>query len=414
MDITEIKIPDIGSESVEVTEILVNVGDRIKKEDSLLVVEGQKTSMEIPSPVSGIINKINVNIGDMVKTSTLVMFIEVECVNNNKKQLKEKYIDFFEMSKNKDTFLKKKKDTLNIFEKKNIYTSPIVRRLARINDIDLSKIKGTGPKNRILKSDLLKIILEREKGLIASQVDQTKKINNFNFSNLDFNKIKISKIQKNININLLNSWKNIPHVTQFDEVDVTELEDFRKKYNLKSINKEKKITILSFIVKTLFISLKEFPLLNSSLSEDGDYIFLKKKINIGIAVDTDNGLVVPVLKNLKNKNIVEISEEIVNFSKNSKLGKLLFSDLQDGTFTVTSLGSIGGTAFTPIINPPEVGILGLSRCIIKPIWNHDKFIPRVILPFSLSYDHQIINGAYACRFTNFFKKNINDIRFLLM
>ncbi|XRY30541.1 MAG: 2-oxo acid dehydrogenase subunit E2 [Buchnera aphidicola (Tetraneura akinire)] len=413
MNVTEIRIPDIGLESVEVTEILVNIGDKIKKEDSLLVVEGQKTSMEIPSPVSGVINKINVNVGDIVKTSTLIMFIDIECINSNKKQLKEKYIDFFNIPTSKDICLEQK-NTIDGSEKKSLYTSPIVRRLARINNIDLSKIKGTGPKGRILKSDVSKIIFTKEKSLINSKVNGDKKINNFNFSDSKFNIIKISKIQKNTSFNLLNSWKNIPHVTQFNEVDVTELENFRKKYNLNSKNKENKVTILSFIVRSLFISLKKFPLLNSSISDDKNHIILKNQINIGIAVDTDNGLVVPVLKNLKNKNIIEISKKIVKFSNQAKLGKLLFSDLQDGTFTITSLGSIGGTAFTPIINPPEVGILGISKCVVKPIWNNNKFIPRIILPFSLSYDHRIINGVYACRFTNFVKKNINDIRLLLM
>ncbi|CAL4320851.1 Dihydrolipoyllysine-residue acetyltransferase component of pyruvate dehydrogenase complex [Buchnera aphidicola (Eriosoma grossulariae)] len=414
----EIKIPDIGVDAVEVIDILVKIGDSINLEQSLIVVEGDKTSMEIPSSHTGVVTKIKVKIGDQVNTNSVIMLIEKKIDQNSKKIINEsnKKLCFQE----KPFIIEKNiHDNFKTILQNNdlCYTTPLIRKLAREKNIDLSCIQGTGRKNRIIKEDLDKYIISKiiniDNQLDGKSCSQSyiNEIANKN-SVLDINIIKLNKIQVIAGRNLLNNWKNIPHVTHFDEVDVTNLDEFRKKYNLDIIEKTKRITLLSFLIKIIIKTLEYFPKFNSSISVNQETIELKKYINIGIAVDTSEGLLVPVLKNIQDKNILEISDLLSTISKKARSNKLLLSDLQNGTFTISNLGGVGSMHFTPIINSPEVAILGVSKCFIKSVWIKNSFQPRLILPLSLSYDHRVINGVEAAKFINFITKYLNDIRLL--
>ncbi|WAI17972.1 2-oxo acid dehydrogenase subunit E2 [Buchnera aphidicola] len=386
---TEVKMPDIGLDEVEVIEILVKLNEEVKIEQGLITVEGEKSSMEIPSPISGVVKKINVKIGDKVSTNTIIMIFTTDVVS-------------FDNRKKENTDIPKKVSELNVDIKKNIvHATPSVRRLARDLNINLNNIIGSGRKNRILKDDI--------------ELYTKNTVNNLN--ELKIEKVKINVLQKTVGNNLYNNWINIPHVTQFDEVNITTLEDFRKKYNneehKKNINYTN-VTILIFIIKAVSHALLKFPIFNSSLSLDKKTIIFKKYINIGVAVDVKNGLLVPVLKNVNKKSITSLSSELIllsNKAHNNKLNKL---DMKDSCFTISNLGGIGGSWFTPIINSPEVAILGVSKAVIKPIWNGVEFAPSLILPLSLSYDHRVINGADAARFISFLNKLLSDIRLLMM
>lgn len=418
MDI-EVLVPDIGLETVEVTEILVNVGDYINKDDSIISVEGKKSVLEIPSSFSGKINKIYVSIGDKLSFKDLILTLEVTKKNhNNIVEIQRSNI----LSKKSSTFLvnqdlKNSSNNYNFINKKNIYSSPNIRRLARLYKIDLSKIIGSGRKGRIIKEDIYKVLKYTPESnmLHDSHIDNKFSLSGIN-SNINIQSLPLSKIQIHSAKNLSKSWSNIPHVTQFNEADITELENFRKKYN-NSIQKNKdfkKISLLSFIVRIIVEVLSIFPRFNSVLDIKNKCLMLKKNINIGIAVETGSGLVVPVLKDIKYKKINFISIKLLELIQKTKNNKLQFSDMTEGTFTISSLGGIGGTNFTPIINPPEVCILGISKATIKPIWKNNEFKPCLVLPFSISYDHRAIDGADAARFTSYFKNILEDIRILLM
>lgn len=399
MDI-EIKLPDIGIDQAEVIDILVNVNDVVQKEQILMIIEGDKASMEIPSIHDGIIKEIKVKITDIVRKDSIIFIMEI---TKNTTLSPDNIID--------NTMLKCD-HTESLF-----YASPLVRRLARSLEIDLKNIIGSGRKNRIIKKDLDNYIIQNNilDHHTKSSKSQDNIIEDFDFSRYGkVDQINLSKI-KQISGNLLSkNWSNIPHVTQFDYVDITDLESFRAKYNKTFINSKKiKITLLSFIVKAVVRGLEKFPYFNSTISVKNKIIFLKKYINIGIAVDTDHGLLVPVIKDVKNKNLSDISNEIFKKSQDARKGKLKISDFQGGCFTISSLGGIGGTFFTPIINSNEAAILGVSKFSYKPIWNGDSFIPKLILPLSLSYDHRIIDGAEGARFITFLNQLLSDTRLLL-
>jgi pyruvate dehydrogenase E2 component (dihydrolipoamide acetyltransferase) len=402
----EIKVPDIGADTVEVTEILVKVGDEVKLEEGLITVEGQKASMEVPAPMRGIIKEITVKIGTQVNTGDLMMIFEVQDNDNLSVPILEE---------------KKNVYKNNIHQKKlnNIHASPLIRRLARELDINLEEIHGTGPKNRILKEDLENYKKNNFKKEDINLDDSTQKLNCYDMALNNVNElenIELNYIQRISGEKLCESWRKIPHVTQFYKSDITELDAFRKKCNIeyehKTINI--KLTILVFIIKVVARALQEFPRFNSSLSDDKKKLVLKRFINIGIAVDTPKGLLVPVLKSIENKNLLEISRQLIIFANKAREGNLTLSDMQDGCFTISNLGGIGGTGFTPIINMPEIGILGISKSSIQPIWNKKEFVPRLILPLSLSYDHRVIDGVYAAHFMNFINKLLVDIRFMMM
>ncbi|WMC20296.1 MAG: CatA-like O-acetyltransferase [Enterobacteriaceae bacterium PSpyr] len=390
----EIKIPDIGSDELEVTEIFVKVNDIIKKKQNLITIEGDKTSLDIPSTKSGIIKEIKVNVGDKVKTNSIIIILD-DIINKNK-------------SNNLINNKKNENNKLN----EEIHASPLIRNLSRKFNIDLKKIKGTGLKGRIIKEDIDYYIEKQNKNNLSN--NYTLKQQNLNELN-NIKKIKINNLQITSGKNLLKNWITIPHVTIFDKINITDLEIFRKKQNEILIkNKQNiKITPLVFIIKAVEIVLNNMPKFNSSLSKDGKFLKIKKDINIGIAVETKKGLVVPIIKEIKNKTIIEIAKSLIEISKKSRDGFLNKNDMINSSFTISSLGHIGTTNFTPIINSPEVAILGISKSSIEPVWYIEKFIPKLILPISLSFDHRVIDGADGARFINNIKYILSDIRNLI-
>ncbi|WP_126071444.1 2-oxo acid dehydrogenase subunit E2 [Candidatus Annandia adelgestsuga] len=397
----KIKLPNIGLDEVEVVDILVKKEDIIKKKQPLILVEGDKVSMEIPSPFSGKINEILVNIGDKIKHNSLIMV----CENNENKILKDKNNKILE------NYSKKRKKKYNY-----IHASPIIRKMIREYDISIKNIKGSGRKGRIIKEDILKYI-SNNNIINNNKIIEDKKLNDKNLN--EFGKIEIiniNKIKQVSGFNLHQNWLNIPHVTQFDEADITETEKFRKSknlmYNKNNINV--KITLLSFIVKIISESLIKFPIFNSSITKDNKKIIIKKYINIGIAVNTKKGLLVPIIFNVNNKNIIDIYKDLLLLSEKARNMKITKKDITGGCFTISNLGSIGGNIFTPIINSPEVAILGISKSLIKPLWKNDKFIPRLMLPLSLSYDHRVIDGVDGAKFITYVKECLFDIRNLLL
>lgn len=426
--VKEVNVPDIGGDEVEVTEIMVAVGDTVSEEQSLITVEGDKASMEVPAPFAGTVKEIKVAAGDKVSTGSLIMVFEVAgaapVAAAAPAQAAAPAPAVAPVAK------AEAQATTSDFKENDEYAhaSPVVRRLAREFGVNLSKVKGSGRKSRILKEDVqayVKDALKRlESGAVAaaSGKGDGAALGLLPWPKVDFSKFgetevqPLSRIKKISGANLHRNWVMIPHVTQWDNADITELENFRKEQNAIEAKKDSgmKITPLVFIMKAAAKALEAFPAFNSSLSEDGESLILKKYVNIGIAVDTPNGLVVPVFKDVNKKGIYELSEELMVVSKKARAGKLTAADMQGGCFTISSLGGIGGTAFTPIVNAPEVGILGVSKSEIKPVWNGKEFAPRLQLPLSLSYDHRVIDGAEGARFITYLNECLSDIRRLVL
>ncbi|ANZ22794.1 dihydrolipoamide acetyltransferase [Buchnera aphidicola (Diuraphis noxia)] len=398
-------MPDIGLDEVEIIEILVNVNDMVEIEQGLITVEGEKASMEIPSPISGMVKKIFIKIGDKVKTSSILMSLKINNINSYQTKKNENLSTIEEKPLKQDTFVNSHKLNKSVV----VHATPFIRRLARNLNIELQNVVPTGRKNRILKEDV---------ELYVNQLKQTnlKESNTINSAILNIiqkSEIELSSLQKIVGVRLEKNWKNIPHVTHFDEFDITILEQFRKKYNAEN-NVKNNVTILVFILKVVAYALKKYPIFNSSLSDNKKKIVLNKYINIGVAVDVKDGLFVPVLKDVDKKNIKQLSFELINLAEKARHNKLNSSDMTQGSFTISNLGGIGGTWFSPIINSPEIAILGVSKSKIKPLWNGKEFIPSLMLPLSLSYDHRVINGADAARFVTFIGKLLSDMHFLIM
>lgn len=430
--IIEINAPNIGEDELEVTEIIVKTGENVQLNQSLIVIEGDKTSMEVPAPCSGIINKICINVGDKIHTGSLIFLIDQNNnTNDTALNIQNKNIHTHDnMTHHKqpqkipDDNINKKNKNFTYKNDTTIHATPLIRHMAREFKIDLSAIKGSGRKGRILKEDIQNYMHNKSQHTLYDPsltlpyatllpISPYPKINFSKFGNIET--IALSKIQKISGTNLHKNWIMLPHVTQFDEADITDLENFRKQQNIE-IEKKKmhyKITPLIFVMKAVAKTLEKFPYFNSSLSQDGTTLILKKYINIGIAVDTKKGLLVPVIRNVNKKNITVLSQELIEMSKKARSdNQLTPDDMQGGSFTISSLGNIGGKTFTPIINAPEVAILGISKAYIKPIWNGKEFKPRLMLPLSLSYDHRVINGADGARFITNINKIISDIRLL--
>ncbi|MDN6973492.1 pyruvate dehydrogenase complex dihydrolipoyllysine-residue acetyltransferase [Vibrio cholerae] len=424
----EVQVPDIGGDEVTVTEIMVNVGDSISEEQSLITVEGDKASMEVPAPFAGTLKEIKVAAGDKVKTGSLIMVFEVAGAAPVAAPVQAAAPAAAPAQA--ATPAAAAPAASGEFQENHEYShaSPVVRRLAREFGVNLAKVKGSGRKNRILKEDVQSYVKEALKRLesgaqaAASGKGDGAALGLLPWPKVDFSKFgdtevqPLSRIKKISGANLHRNWVMIPHVTQWDNADITELEKFRQEQNAMEAKRDTgmKITPLVFIMKAAAKALEAFPAFNSSLSDDGESLILKKYVNIGIAVDTPNGLVVPVFKDVNKKGIYELSKELAEVSKKARGGKLTAADMQGGCFTISSLGGIGGTAFTPIVNAPEVAILGVSKSEMKPVWNGKEFAPRLQLPLSLSYDHRVIDGAEGARFITYLNECLSDIRRLVL
>ncbi|ENM3720426.1 pyruvate dehydrogenase complex dihydrolipoyllysine-residue acetyltransferase [Vibrio cholerae] len=424
----EVQVPDIGGDEVTVTEIMVNVGDSISEEQSLITVEGDKASMEVPAPFAGTLKEIKVAAGDKVKTGSLIMVFEVAGAAPVAAPVQAAPAPAAAPAQAAAPAAAPAAS--GEFQENHEYShaSPVVRRLAREFGVNLAKVKGSGRKNRILKEDVQNYVKEALKRLesgaqaAASGKGDGAVLGLLPWPKVDFSKFgdtevqPLSRIKKISGANLHRNWVMIPHVTQWDNADITELEKFRQEQNAMEAKRDTgmKITPLVFIMKAAAKALEAFPAFNSSLSDDGESLILKKYVNIGIAVDTPNGLVVPVFKDVNKKGIYELSKELAEVSKKARGGKLTAADMQGGCFTISSLGGIGGTAFTPIVNAPEVAILGVSKSEMKPVWNGKEFAPRLQLPLSLSYDHRVIDGAEGARFITYLNECLSDIRRLVL
>ncbi|QIL85902.1 pyruvate dehydrogenase complex dihydrolipoyllysine-residue acetyltransferase [Vibrio sp. HDW18] len=427
----EVQVPDIGGDEVEVTEIMVKVGDVVAEEQSLITVEGDKASMEVPAPFAGTVSEIKIAAGDKVSTGSLIMVFEVAGAAPVAAPVTAAATPVTTQSASAPaaTPVAAAAPAASGEFKENhqyLHASPVVRRLAREFGVNLEQVKGSGRKNRILKEDVqlyVKEALKRlESGAQAAGKGDGSALGLLPWPKVDFSKFgdtevqPLSRIKKISGANLHRNWVMIPHVTQWDNVDITELEKFRQEQNAMEAKRDTgmKITPLVFIMKAAAKALEAFPAFNASLSDDGESLILKKYVNIGIAVDTPNGLVVPVFKDVNKKGIYQLSKELAEVSKKARAGKLMAADMQGGCFTISSLGGIGGTAFTPIVNAPEVAILGVSKSEMKPVWNGKEFVPRLQLPLSLSYDHRVIDGAEGARFITYLNESLSDIRRLVL
>ncbi len=419
----EIRLPELGEgiTSVEISDILVAQGDTLKVDDPIIVVETEKASMEIPTTEAGTVESVNVEKGGTISPGDIIIIttgdgVQTETDDETPAPIKEtaEPPDGVKSEtpvpyKATDEFISLIGPTINPELGKPVLASPSVRRFARELGCELKLVNGSGPKGRITQEDVQEYIKGRLAGggsalpIIAPGQD------------LDFSKWgeveiqSLNKIKKITGKRLQQAWQAIPHVTQFDKCDITKLDKLR--LHLKKVNKDKsvKVSLLPFFIKAVCILLKEMPQFNSSLDGSNENIVLKKYLNVGVAVDTPNGLVVPVIKNANEKSIKELARELTTLSEKARDKKLLPSEMEGGCFTISSLGGIGGTYFTPIVNPPEVAILGISRSTAEPVFMESKFRKRLILPFALSYDHRVIDGAAAARFTTAFGQLLSNL-----
>ncbi|MEQ1778420.1 MAG: dihydrolipoyllysine-residue acetyltransferase [Nitrosomonas sp.] len=440
-ELKQVLIPDIGDfKDVPVIEVLVKAGDEVKAEDSLITLESDKATIEIPSPYSGIIKQISVKPGDKVSEGKSILTIETS--DNAQKQTGDSNQASADLLTQKTAVIAEHEAkpvpasapiqsvqtqsqrhvaSVTAITASKAHASPSIRRFARELGVNLDLITGSGPKHRILKEDV--------QAYVKSELSKSSNngtglgLNLLPWPQVNFAKFgpielkALTRIKQISGANLHRNWVMIPHVTQFDEADITDLETLRKESNDAEKANTVKLTLLAFLMKALIAPLKKFPEFNASLdsSVDGEAnLIIKRYYHIGFAVDTANGLVVPVIKDVDQKGIITIAEELTNLSALAREGKLKLADMQGASFTISSLGGIGGTAFTPIINAPEVAILGISKASIKPIYREHQFIPRLMLPLSLSYDHRVIDGATAARFTNHLVQVLTDMRLALL
>ena len=405
----KIVLPDLGEgiDSADVSEILIKPGDTVSVDDIILVLESDKASMEIPSENSGIVKEVFVVMGDEVKTGESLLSIEIASDDKDKLDTQKTEETPEETPEESVKPVEVKQETKPSTDK--TFASPGVRRLSRELEIDLSSVRATGAKGRITKDDL--------HGYIKQKMVQGGPVVATSFPKIDFSQwgvvenTPLTKIQKITGERLQQAWQTIPHVTQFDEADISILNLKRIELKKEGLKKNIKVTFLPFIIKAVVKALKEFPRFNSSLDHLGENLVQKNYFNIGIAVDTPTGLVVPVIKDADNKSVLGLSEELMDISDRARTKKLKPEELKGGSFTISSLGGIGGTNFTPIINPPEVAIMGVSKSSWKPLYNHKnkEIIPTFVMPYSLSYDHRVIDGALGASFTTFFSRSLLDV-----
>lgn len=447
----EVKIPDLGGdEDVEVIEILVNVGDSVKKEDALITLESDKASMDVPSPEDGVVESIIVKEGDRVSEGSMILMLSgvdtgatpSDAPTNNTEGVDSQLED---VKKEAEVSPSPAAETTTVEADMagqprtspaaslqsaaerdgtiHVYASPSVRHYARELGADLTRVSGTGRKGRISRDDVSLWVKQQLTGAGTTATASAAVSGGMGIPPIpleDFSKygeietVALGRIKKISGPFLQRSWLNVPHVTHHDEADITELEAFRQSIKKDAEQRGVKVTPLIFMMKAVVAALKAYPNFNSSLSEDGQSLILKKYYHIGIAVDTPNGLVVPVVRDVDKKSIFDIAEELGTISQKARDGKLTGNDLKGGTFSISSLGGIGGTAFTPIVNAPEVAILGAARSRMQPVWDGNNFVPRLMQPLDVSYDHRVVDGAEAARFTAHLANMLSDFRRVLL
>ena len=434
----EILLPDIGDfEAVDVIEVPVNVGDTVNAEDTIVTLESDKATMDIPSPASGVVTKLLVNVGDSIAQGAPLLLMD-ESESSGVEDTEETAEVTPSVSPDKAPEVQTEEPSVQtappathraapaVMETSQLvggsrsekaHASPSVRRFARELGVDLGLVYGKGSKGRILKEDV--------KAFTKSMLSGNKLggSGSFGFPEIppvDFSKFGQTEMQPLTRLKRLGgqalhrSWITVPHVTQFDEADISDLEEFRKSELDAAKAEGIKLTLVTFLVKAVVVALQKFPEFNSSITSDGENLVIKKYFHIGVAVNTKNGLVVPVIKDADKKGLFEIADEISQLSNKAQEGKLSPADMQGGCFTISSLGGIGGTAFTPIVNAPEVAILGVSRSAMKPVYENGEFVPRLMMPYALSYDHRVIDGVAGAKFTQFLSTILTDIRHILL
>lgn len=432
-ELKKVLIPDIGDfKEVPVIEVLVKAGDRVKAEDSLITLESDKATIEIPAPYPGLVKEILVKPGDKVSQGSTVLTLEVSDDNRTEtlpevsgaaavqKEIAPQPQHDAKPIVNQPQNLPQTVSTVSNAPSK-AHASPSIRRFARELGVNLDLITGSGPKHRILREDVqayVKAELSKSRSTGTGAALNLLPWPQVNFAKFGPVELKpLMRIKQISGANLHRNWVMIPHVTQFDEADITDLEALRKESNDSGKENRVKLTLLAFLMKALIAPLKKFPEFNASLDNDSNgeaNLIIKHYYHLGFAVDTTNGLVVPVIKDVDQKGIITIAEELARLSALAREGKLKSTDMQGASFTISSLGGIGGTAFTPIINAPEVAILGISKASIKPVYRDHQFVPRLMLPLSLSYDHRVIDGATAARFTTHLSEVLTDMRLALL
>jgi pyruvate dehydrogenase E2 component (dihydrolipoamide acetyltransferase) len=423
MSLLEVRVPNIGGfKDVGVIEVLVKPGEAVAADASLITLESDKATMDVPSPFAGTVREVRVKVGDRVGEGTLVLMLEAEAA------MAAPVAPSVAPSAAQPAAAPAAVPTPGPVASPapaaapaavpasgpvpsgQAHASPAIRKMARELGVDLSRVTGTGPRGRVLQEDVQKFV----KQALAGQVPGGVGLDLLPWPKVDFARFgqvetrPLSRIRKIGGANLARNWVMIPHVTQFDEADVTDLEDFRVRLNAELGEKGPKVTLLAFLVKACVAALQRFPDFNSSL--DGDSLVLKRYFHVGFAADTPSGLVVPVVRDADRKGVLDIARALGELSAKAREGRLAAADIQGGSFSVSSLGGIGGTAFTPIVNAPEVAILGASRVSIRPVWDGERFAPRKILPLSLSYDHRVIDGAAGARFTTYLAEVLRDMR----
>lgn len=423
----DVKVPDIGDfTDVPIVSILVSVGDTIAEEDPIVELESDKATMEVPSSASGVVKEIKVSEGDSVSEGSLILVLEGEGSGDAPKD-EPKSEPKSEPAKPQDSAPSKQADTPSESPKPaktdagfgKVHASPSVRAYARRVEVDLTKVNGSGRKGRILREDVEKALKAQTVPAAASGGAAQGAMGIPPIPAVDFSKfgptedVEMSRIKKLSGPALHRSWLNIPHVTHNDEADITDLDKYRKEMDTMAKEDGYRVTLLSFVIKASVSALKQHWEFNSSIHPDGDKLIKKDFYNIGFAADTPNGLMVPVIKDADRKGLVDISKELMSLSKAARDGELKSKDMQGATFTISSLGGIGGTSFTPIVNAPEVAILGLTRSKMAPVWNGEEFAPRLMQPLSLSYDHRAVDGALAARFCVTLKTLLGDMRKLM-
>jgi pyruvate dehydrogenase E2 component (dihydrolipoamide acetyltransferase) len=439
---TDVLLPDIGDfESVEIIEILVSEGDEVAVEDSLLTLESDKATMEIPSPEAGVVKSLAVNVGDRISEGDRILTLEiqagsaderismseapspsaeeVESVQAPAPAASESMTESRRRPGDKASLVPPVPAAEAVAEGKIPHASPSVRRFARELGVELHLVKGSGAKGRVTRDDVQHYVKRSLQGgevtraaAFPFDLPAGPEVDYAKFGEIETQ--PLNRIKKISGAHLHRCWLTVPHVTQFDEADITELEAFRKAQKAEAEKQEVRLTFMPFLMKAVAAALKQMPIFNAALAPEGDSLIYRRYVHVGIAVDTPNGLMVPVIRDVDQKGIFDLARELMVVSAKAREGKLSPGDLQGGCFSISSLGGIGGTAFTPIVNAPEVAILGVSRSNMKPVWDGTSFQPRLMLPLSLSYDHRVIDGADGARFTTLLSALLGDIRRLLL